>query len=393
MPGSLRIARLFGIELRVHVSWLIIFGLLLVQFSQPGAAGLPILRRSETYVVAVAITLLFFVSLIAHELAHSLVARAFQLPVSSITLFALGGVSSLTKEPPSALAEFLMAVAGPATSVAIGVLGLGLSFLVDAYAPPNTTTDVIGSVAALLGGINLILAVFNMIPGFPLDGGRVLRSIVWGVTGERARATRIAARGGQIVAGLFVLYAILLVVAPEPAIRVGGTTVVLGGSPIWIGFIAYFLFNAASSSLEQERVTAAVSGVSVGTLMSTQFNAVHPRTTLADLAFVHMLPHNARAVAVVDGGSLLGIVTIADLRNIDQQAWPQTRAEDVMRPASQIPTVGSNSRLMTAIERFSATDLPVLPVQDDGTLVGVLEREAVGSYVRMREMLGLDTRR
>ena len=390
MPGSLRIARLFGIDLRVHVSWLIIFGLLLFEFSQPGAAGLPVLRRTETYVVAVIITLLFFSSLVAHELAHSLVARAFRLPVASITLFALGGVSSLTKEPPSARAEFLMAIAGPATSVVLGVVGLAVAFAVDQYRAASTAFDVIGSIAELLGGINLILAIFNMIPGFPLDGGRVLRSAVWTLTGDRSRATRIAARGGQIVAGLFVIYAAVLVIDPE-RVRVGG--VVLGGSPIWIGFIAYFLYNAASSSLEQERVTSAVTGVSVGTLMATQFTAVHPRTTLSDLAFVHMLPHNARAVAVVDDGKLVGVVTIGDLRHVDQGAWAITRAENVMRPASGIPAVKPSSRLMTAIERFATTDLPVLPVEEDGVLVGMLDRESVGGYVRMREMLGLDARR
>jgi CBS domain-containing protein len=192
----------------------------------------------------------------------------------------------------------------------------------------------------------------------------------------------VAARGGQVVAGLLFVAAVWLFFDQS-----------LAANALWIGLIAYFLFNAASQSLEQERVTAAVAGVSVGTLMSTEFNAVHPRTTLADLAFVHMLPHNARAVAVVDDGRLLGVVTIADLRSVDQQAWPQTRAESVMRPVSRILTVGPGSRLMTAIERFSASDLPVLPVEDDGVLVGMLEREAVGSYVRMREMLGLDTRR
>jgi Zn-dependent protease len=373
----------FGIEVRIHVSWLIIFGLLLFQLADPNnPAGIPVLRRGEAYAVAAITALLFFASVVTHELAHSLVARSFRMPVTSITLFMLGGVANLAKEPPRALAEFLMAIAGPLTSAAIGVVGIGLAAIIDRTLAPSIATDTVAASAQFLGRVNLSLAVFNLIPGFPLDGGRVLRSVVWGVGKDRARATRVAARGGQVVAGLLFVAAVWLFFDQS-----------LAANALWIGLIAYFLFNAASQSLEQERVTAAVAGVSVGTLMSTEFNAVHPRTTLADLAFVHMLPHNARAVAVVDDGRLLGVVTIADLRSVDQQAWPQTRAESVMRPVSRILTVGPGSRLMTAIERFSASDLPVLPVEDDGVLVGMLEREAVGSYVRMREMLGLDTRR
>jgi Zn-dependent protease len=383
VPGSLRIARLFGIEVRIHLSWLIIFGLLFFQLADPNnVAGIPVLRRGEAYLVATITALLFFASVVTHELAHSLVARAFHMPVTSITLFMLGGVANLAKEPPRALAEFLMAAAGPATSAVIGVVGIGLSALIDRTLAPSIATDTVAAAAQFLGRVNLSLAVFNLIPGVPLDGGRVFRSIVWGIAGDRALATRIAARGGQIVAGLLFLGAVWLFFDQS-----------LAANALWIALIAYFLFNAASSSLEQERVTSAVTGVSVGTLMSAQFTAVHPRTTLADLAFVHMLPHNARAVAVVDDGKLVGLVTIADLRNVDQQAWAQTRAETVMRPASGIPTVMPSSRLMTAIERFAATDLPVLPVEQDGVLVGMLEREAVGSYVRMREMLGLDKRR
>ena len=379
MPGSLRIARLFGIEVRIHLSWLVIFGLLLFQLADPtNPAGIPVLRRGEAYLVATITALLFFASVVTHELAHSLVARAFRMPVTSITLFMLGGVANLAKEPPRALAEFLMAVAGPLTSAGIGVLGIGIGVIIDRTLAPSITTDTVSAAAQFLGRVNLSLAVFNMIPGFPLDGGRVLRSIVWGIAQDRSRATRIAARGGQLVAGLLFLGAVWLFFDQA-----------LAANALWIALIAYFLYNAASSSLEQERVTSAVAGVNVGTLMATQFTAVHPRTTLADLAFVHMLPHNSRAVAVVEDGKLVGLVTIADLRNVDQQAWPQTRAENVMRPASQIPSVKPSSRLMTAIERFASTDLPVLPVEDDGVLLGMLDREAVGSYVRMREMLGL----
>lgn len=347
-----------------------------------GLPGLPVLRRAEAIAVAAVTALLFFASVIAHELAHSVVARAFRMPVSSITLFLLGGVANLAKEPPSARAEFLMAIAGPATSVVIGVLGIAVGTVLDATVAPSVTGDAVSASAQFLGRINLSLAVFNMIPGFPLDGGRVLRSIVWGVAHDRSRATRIAARGGQAVAGLLFVAALWLFFTQSLAVN-----------GLWIAMIAYFLYNAASASLDQERVATAVQGVRVTSIMSREFRSVRPTSTIADLVDLHLLPHNARAVAVVDGPTLVGIVTIADLRKIAQSEWGTTTVDRVMRPAADLPAVSPTSRLMTAIDQFAASDTPALPVIDGATLVGMLEREAVGSYVRMREMLGLDSRR
>src|SRR5881396_4189663 len=209
MPGSIRVARIFGIDVRIHVSWLLIFFLVVLSLSdQVFPSRFPQWSNQKSLVVAAITAFLFFGSVLAHELAHSLVARRFQMSVSSITLFLLGGVANLRKEPPSAKAEFFMAAAGPATSVLIGIAGLGVAFLLDPRAAiPNV--EAIQAVAGYLGTVNLYLAAFNLIPGFPLDGGRVLRSAIWGYGGDRIRATAIAARGGQIVAGCFVLLAAL----------------------------------------------------------------------------------------------------------------------------------------------------------------------------------------
>jgi Zn-dependent protease/CBS domain-containing protein len=377
------VARVFGIDIRIHLSWFLIFGLVMLTLVD---RVLPSLRPSwsdqKTIIVATIAALLFFGSIVAHELAHAVVARRFRMPVSSITLFLLGGVANLAKEPPSARAEFLMAAAGPLTSLVIGAAGLGIGEVVSGSAADIAALDPVGIVAQYLGAINLALAVFNMVPGFPLDGGRVLRSIVWGALQDRSRATRIAARGGQLVAGLLVVFGVWR------AFTLNDTF-----GAVWMGLIAYFLYNAASASLEQDRVAHAVAGVRVGSLMTTQFRAVHPRTSLAELVDVHMLPHNARALAVVDGARLHGVVTIADLRKVPQTEWGATPVERVMTPAADLPALAPGSRLMTAIERFGSSDLPAIPVVEDGVLAGMLEREAVASYVRMREMLGLDTRR
>ncbi|MBI2772896.1 MAG: site-2 protease family protein [Chloroflexi bacterium] len=381
MPGSFLIARVIGIDIRVHFSWFLIFGLILFTYSDPNG-GLfsqvrPTWSDQKLVIVAGIYAVLFFLSIVAHELAHAAVARAFRMPVSSITLFLLGGVANLAKEPPSARAEFLMAIAGPATSLVIGGVGLGIAQVADEVVLRQAALDPVGVVAFYLGLTNLLLAGFNMIPGYPLDGGRVLRSVVWGIVRERTRATRVAARGGQVVAGLLVLVG---------AWRVFVLDETFGG--LWTALIAYFLYNAASASLQQERVAGMVAGVEVGPLMSRQFVAVPRNMSIAELVDGHMLPNNARAVAVVDAGRLRGIVSVADLRKVPQAEWPVTGVQTVMTPASAIPSLSPTSRLMTAIERFGSTDLPLLPVVEDEVIVGVLDRESVLSYMRMREVLG-----
>ncbi|HXM77450.1 MAG TPA: site-2 protease family protein [Thermoanaerobaculia bacterium] len=381
MPGSVRIARLFGIDINIHFSWLLIFFLVVLNLADSFPQQFPQWSNQKGLLVASITAFLFFGSVLGHEPAHSLVARRFQMSVSSITLFLLGGVANLRKEPPSAKAEFFMAIAGPATSVVIGVVGLGVSFLIDPRAVALSNAEAIQAVAAYLGTVNLYLAAFNMIPGFPLDGGRVLRSIIWAITGDRTRATTIAARGGQVVAvgfGLFVLYEVI---------------VLHEATGLWFGLIAYFLWNAASSSLQQERITSAVGGAKVGPLMSTDFKSTSPGAMVGQVIRDLVLPMNLRAIPVVSGDRLIGLVAIGDLRKVDQSRWAETPVEAVMTPAAELPTVSSDDPLGTALERFGATELPLLPVIKDGHLVGILYRESVIGYVRMQEMLGVAGRR
>ena len=380
MPGSFRIARILGIDLRVHLSWILIF--LLVTFSladQVFPFTYPTWSQQKTIIVAAITALLFFGSVVVHEFAHALVARRFKMSVSSITLFLLGGVASLTREPPSAKAEFSMAIAGPATSLVIGAVALGLSQLVTDSLASAPSLQPVEAVTGYLGYVNIAVAVFNMIPGFPLDGGRVLRSIIWGLRRDRATATRVAARGGQVVAGLFALWAAYRVFNGDP-----------GG--LWMGLIAYFLYGAATQTLDQERVTSAVGGARVGQLMTTEFFAVPRSTSIGTLVRDHLLPNNLRAVPVVDGGSFAGLVTISDLRKVEQEQWPTTPISAVMSPAAEVPAVEPNDPLTLALDRFGP-DLPLLPVVQNGILRGLLHRDSVLGYVRMRETVGFDGRR
>ena len=380
MPGSFRIARILGIDVRIHLSWLLIF--FIVTFSladQVFPFSYPAWSQQKTIIVAAITALLFFTSVVLHEFAHALVARRFKMQVSSITLFLLGGVASLTREPPSAKAEFFMAIAGPATSLVIGAIALEVSDLATSALATAPGLQPVEAVAGYLGYVNIAVAVFNLIPGFPLDGGRVLRSAIWGLRNDRVGATRIAARGGQLVAGLFVLWAGYRIVTGDP-----------GG--LWMGLIAYFLYGAATQTLQQERIARAVGGTTVAQLMTADVVTVPPATTIATLVRDHILPGNLRAVAVVESGRFLGLASISDLRKVPQEQWPSATVDQVMTSASDLPSLAPDDGLPAALDRFGA-DLPQVPVVREGTLVGLLYRESVVSYVRMREMLGFESRR
>jgi CBS domain-containing protein len=274
-----------------------------------------------------------------------------------------------------------MAAAGPFTSLVIGAVALAVQVLVTSNLARMPALQPIEGVASYLSWINVAVAVFNLVPGFPLDGGRVLRSLIWGVRRDRIAATRIAARGGQLVAGLMVAYAAWRVFEGDS----------LAG--LWMGLIAYFLYSAASQTLQQERITAAVGTVRVGQLMTTDYRAAAPGITIGQLIRDVVLPHNLQAIPVVAHDRLVGLITIGDLRKVEQDQWPFTPLETVKTPASELRTVAPEDPLVTALERFGDADLPLLPVVDGGALVGVLHRESVVGYVRMREMLGFDTRR
>ncbi|HKY51968.1 MAG TPA: site-2 protease family protein [Candidatus Limnocylindria bacterium] len=382
MPGSFRIARVLGIDIRVHISWVLIFFLVLLSLAdQVFPASYPQWSQQKTFIVSAIAALLFFGSVLLHELAHAIVALRFKMSVSSITLFLLGGVANLTKEPPSAKAEFLMAGAGPLTSLVIGGLGLLVQQLVVENIDRLPALQPVEAVAGYLGFINIAVAVFNLVPGFPLDGGRVLRSVIWGLRRDRVAATRIAARGGQLVAGLMVVYAGSRVLEGEAM------------SGLWMGLIAYFLYGAASQALQHERVSAAVGSVRVGQLMTTDFRSAPAGISIGQLIRDVVLPHNLQAIPVVHGDRLAGLISIGDLRKVEQDHWGSTPVDEVMTPASELPTVSPDEQLVSALDRFGGGDLPLLPVVDRDRLVGVLHRESVVGYVRMREMLGFDARR
>lgn len=377
MPGSITVARVLGIDIRIHFSWVLIFLLILLSLAD---RVLPELRPNwsdqKTYIVAAVTAILFFLSVLLHELAHAVTARLFRMPVSSITLFLLGGVANLAKEPPSAKAELLMAAAGPAASLLIGAVAIGVAFLVDARLALSPALDPVGVVASYLGVINLTLAIFNLIPGFPLDGGRVLRAVVWAVRKDRSVATRVAARGGQAVAGLLLLFAIYRMVQWDDS---------FGGA--WSALIAYFLYNAASASLRQERTLSLLGDERVALLMRTDLRPASANSTIG--ALVRERPLDAVAIPVAEGDRIVGIVTGEAIGRVPRDRWDATLLREVMTGVDLLPAVGPDDTLVDAFERFGTSGAIVLPVLQRAMLVGLLYRDALAGYLRLRGVRGL----
>ncbi len=377
MPGSLRIARIADIDIEANISWLIVLVLLTWSLAVDWFPAIVAGQPAATYwVLGFIAALLLFVSVLVHELAHSLVAKARGLPVKSITLFIFGGVSNLEQEPQRPGVEFQMAVVGPLTSLILGGIALVLGGAIGRAAP------LAAAVLGYLGIANLLLGVFNLIPGFPLDGGRVLRAILWKASGNLQRATQWASRVGQVVAYLFILFGIWQFFS--------GNIV----SGLWIGFIGWFLLQAAQAANSQVMLDSVFKGVIIGQLMSPPPVTVSANLSLQELVDNYILPHGLRSIPVVRGDQLVGLITLADIRKAPREQWLQAPVGSVMTPLERLHAVRPQQRLNGVLPLMAAHDVNQLPVVDDaGRLVGMLSRDAVLRYIEVRHGLGLEVGR
>ncbi|HLG17886.1 MAG TPA: site-2 protease family protein [Blastocatellia bacterium] len=374
MDSQIRLGRIFGIEIGLHYSWFIIALLITLSLAEHFYQTNPAWGRGLSWALAVLTALLFFAAIVAHELAHSVVAKTRGLPVRSITLFALGGVSRIEKESPDAKTEFWMAVAGPIASAVAGLLFLGLAVAGD-WKPLATPTTPAMAMLVWLGYINLMLAAFNLIPGYPLDGGRVLRAIVWWVTGNAARSTRIAARAGQVVAMAFIAIGLLQFF--------GGAG--LGG--LWIAFIGWFLLDAARATFAQSEITERLGGLRVGDVMTRDCPVIDGRTNLQSFADEHLLRTGQRCFIVADNGVLAGLITAHEVKQVERRKWPFTLVDDVMRPLDQLRTVGAEAAVIEALEVMGREDVNQLPVVSNGRLDGIITRAHILQLLQTRSEL------
>jgi Zn-dependent protease/predicted transcriptional regulator len=375
--GGISLGSIFGIRIRIDWSWIFIFVLVtwnlaasVIQPAQPGWGN------GVAIVLAVIASLLFFASVLAHELAHSLVARRFGLPVRDITLNLFGGVSTIQREPPSPRVEFLVAIVGPLTSIILGIIFLLLGGLsVNAVQHPTTTLARLNPISGLLlwlGAINILLGLFNLIPGFPLDGGRVLRSIIWAAVGNLRRATHWASWVGQAVAFLLIVIGISMVFGTN--VPVFGTGVVGG---LWLAFIGLFLNSAAVQSYQQVVIQDLLTNVPVSVLMHRPVPTVQANDTIATLVHDHMTGTDDHAFPVLQGEHLVGIVCLHDIRKAPREAWDTTPVSTVMTPEPQLAVVSPQDDARSALETLVGRSINQLPVVQNGEVIGMLRRRDI----------------
>lgn len=374
MQAQVNLGRIFGFKIGLHVSWLIVA--LLIAFSLGGHFGAshPTWGRGVIWGMAIVTSVLFFAAIVAHELSHALVARQRGLPVRSITLFALGGVAQLEKDATDATTEFLVSIVGPIASAIIGFVCLSLAWVLGwpVMAEPATPLT---AMLVWLGYINIGLAIFNMLPGFPMDGGRILRAIVWWRTGNAERATRVASMTGQVIAVTFIIFGILSFFRGA------------GFNGLWMAFIGWFLLNAAKAAYAHQDITERLRGVSVGDLMNRDCTVVDGNDNLETFVRDYLLHTGQRCFLVAEHGEVTGLVTSNEVKGIAKARWPYTVVYDVMRPLEELKAVTPETPVSEALEILGRDDINHLPALTNGRLEGMISRDQILSYLLTRAEL------
>jgi Zn-dependent protease len=374
MRGAFSLGRIFGIQFRIHYSWFVIFVLITVSLSwQYFPYTYPEWSQPTYWLTGVATSLLFFTSVLAHELSHSLVGRANGIPVRSITLFLFGGVAHMTREATRHGAEFRMALAGPVASLVIAGIFFLLHLLLQSISEP------VAALAFWLAQINVVLAVFNLIPGFPLDGGRVFRSLLWRFTGNYQRATRIAVEVGRSVGYLFVAGGIVLMFL-YPGNWFNG---------LWLAFIGLFLTYVATTSYRQAQWQAALQGIRVADVMTTTCPVISPYMTVSRVVQDYIFISGHRCFMVTDGAELRGLLTLQNIKSADRKNWGTASVGDVMIPAERLKVIPLDEEVLSVVEQMEEYGINQMPVVSEGRIVGLIDRDDIIRLLYTRSRLGI----
>jgi Zn-dependent protease/predicted transcriptional regulator len=377
-PGSsLRIGRILGIPIYIHASWVIIFVLITMSLGAQFTAQHPQWTRTQHWSVGVVTSLLFFASILFHEMSHSLVARAYKIRVDSITLFVFGGVARIGQEASSALQEFNIAIAGPISSFFLSGVFFGLT----KFFPYDTMT---GALALWLCNINLILATFNLLPGFPLDGGRIFRAIVWGITKDFTRASKMAGTSGKLVAYGMIVYGAGLALSTSQ-----------WQQGLWLAFIGWFLLSAAQESVAQIAIRETLSGLQAADVMSQEVPVVPRDISLEDYS-QEVLRTGRRCHLVVTGDRMVGMMNVPMLNSVPREEWANNSVQAVMIPREKILWAKPEEPLLGLLERLLAADINQMPVVSGGEntgnsnshIIGMITRDSILRVMRTRAEVG-----
>jgi Zn-dependent protease len=371
MESKVKLGKILGIPVGLHWTWFLIFVLVTWSLAQGYFPDeYPTLSAVAYWVLGAVTSLLFFGSVLLHELGHSVVALRNQIPVRDITLFIFGGVAQIEREPKTPGAEFWIAIAGPLTSLGLAA-GFGGLWLLDRAVPYLAAPSI------WLMRINLMLGLFNLIPGFPLDGGRVLRAVAWKLSGSFYRASQIASTSGQVVAFGFIGLGIL--------------TMLSGNffNGLWLAAIGWFLQNAAATSHAQANMQQLLRGVTAAQVMTRECPRIPEQTSLQQLVEEQVLTGGRRCFFVAEDDRLLGLLTLTDVAKVDRAGWAETTAGQVMVPWERTIRVEPETMLLTALKEMDDANVNQLPVVDGDRITGVLSRQQVLHYIRTRTELGM----
>jgi len=366
MRGAIRLGRILGVPIGVNYTWFI--ALWVLAWSLAAAyypARFPGFPASTYWTMGLVSTILLFASVIIHELGHAVAARRYGIRTRSIILFLFGGVAQIARDPPTPRAELAVAAAGPLTSLALGGLF--------ALTHPLAAGSALGAIIAYLAWVNAGLAGFNLIPGFPLDGGRMLRALIWRATDSLEHATLIASRTGQVVAMLLIAAGVIRAFTGS---GIGG---------LWLILLGWFMDTGAQGSYQQALLREALGKVRVGDIMTHEVHTIDPGLTLDQAVADHFLPHKHGGFPVVWGDRLLGIITLQDVRDVARERRATATVRDTMTPLSRLRTVRPSASAYDAFVRMAQDGIGRLLVTDpDGSLIGILTRSDLLHVMRMR---------
>ncbi len=360
----LSVGKIFGIPLAVDYSWFLIFALLTwtlaTGYFPSEFKNWP---TAQYWIVGGVTAILFFGSVLLHEIGHSLVALRYKLPVQRIVLYIFGGASEIGEELPGAWTEFWITLVGPAVNLALWAIFSIANHLL-------TGSSAIKAVVEYLATINLLLGLFNLIPGYPLDGGRILMAVIWGITHKKRLGVMAAATVGSIFAYILIFIGVALLFSGN----------IFNG--VWLAFIGWFILNASGGEARRERLKTELAGHTVLEAMSRAYVSISADTPLQALVDEHILGGGRRSLLVKQGDTLVGLATMHVLQTIPKEEWPFTTVSTVMIPTQKMKQLSPQTGIWDAMEAMDKNGVNQMPVIVDGQVQGVLSREDVISFLR-----------